>query len=347
LRRGGQEASVPGHDIVVVGASAGGVEALVKLVRGLPADLPATLFVVLHVPAHGTSVLPKILDRAGPLMAAHATEGDEICPGRVYVAPPDHHLLVQRGRVRVVRGPRENGHRPAIDPLFRTAARWYGRRAIGVVLSGTLDDGTAGLAAIKRRGGIAIVQHPDDALFTGMPGNALENVEIDHCAAASEIGAILAELARQPVSREGEAPASEDMQREVEIAEFDLDPIESDGHPGTISGFSCPECKGALWELRDGKLTRFRCRVGHAYSSETLLDEQAAGLETALWTAFRALEERAALARRLLDRAKAGGHNYAVTRFAEQARDAEERAAVVRQALLNGERVGKEEAPAV
>jgi two-component system, chemotaxis family, protein-glutamate methylesterase/glutaminase len=338
---------VPGRDIVVAGASAGGVEALVELVRGLPDDFPAALFVVLHVPSHGTSVLPAILARAGPLAAAHANDGEEICPGRIYVAPPDHHLLLRRGRVRVVRGPRENGHRPAVDPLFRTAARWYGRRTVGVVLSGTLDDGTAGLAAIKRRGGIAIVQHPEDAHFTGMPDSALENVEVDHCRAASEIGAILGELVRQPVSVEGEAPMSEDMQREAEIAEFELDAIESDGHPGAVSGFTCPECNGALWELRDGNVLRFRCRVGHAYSSATLLDEQAATLETALWTAFRALEERAALARRLLERAKAGGHNYAVTRFAEQAREAEERAAVVHQALLNGGRVKEEDAPAV
>src|SRR5207244_2427388 len=167
---------MPGRDIIVVGASAGGVEALATLVRGLPADLPAAVFVVLHVPPHGTSVLPQILTRAGRLPAKHAVDGEAIQAGRIYVAPPDHHLLVKPGYVRVAHGPRENGHRPAVDALFRTAARTYGHRVAGVVLTGVLDDGTAGLIAVKLRGGAALVQHPDDALYDGMPRSALDNV---------------------------------------------------------------------------------------------------------------------------------------------------------------------------
>jgi len=174
-----------GHDIIVVGASAGGVDALTQLVRGLPADLPAAVFVVVHVPAHGPSVLPRILSRSGPLPATHPQDGQAIRTGRIYVAPPDYHLLVKNGYVRLTRGPRENKHRPSVDSLFRTAARTYGPRVVGVVLSGVLDDGTAGLAAIKLAGGIAAVQHPDDALYPGMPQSALNNVAVDHALPAA------------------------------------------------------------------------------------------------------------------------------------------------------------------
>ena len=175
-----------GHDMITIGASAGGVEALTELVRGLPVDLPASVFVSLHVPPHGTSMLPQILSRRGPLPAHHARDGEPIEPGRIYVAPPDLHLLIHQGVVRLSRGPRENGFRPAIDPLFRTAARWHGPRVVGVILSGTLDDGTAGLLAIKERGGFAVVQDPDDALFPGMPRNAMDVVHVDHVLPASE-----------------------------------------------------------------------------------------------------------------------------------------------------------------
>ena len=184
-----------GHDIVVVGASAGGVEALTRLVRTLPEDVPATLFVVLHLPADGKSHLPQILTRNGPLLASHPSDGEAIQQRRIYVAPPDHHLVVGRGYVRVIRGPKENGHRPAVDTLFRSAARAYGRRVVGVVLSGSLDDGTAGLQAVKLRNGVGVVQSPDEALFAGMPTSALENVQIDHCLGVAEIGSLLVRLA--------------------------------------------------------------------------------------------------------------------------------------------------------
>lgn len=175
-----------GHDIIVVGASAGGVEALSTLAAGLPADLPAAVFVVLHLPQHATSVLPQILDRAGSLPAAHPGDGEAIRTGRIYIAPPDRHMVIERGCVRLSRGPRENGHRPAIDTLFRSAARAYGDRTIGVILSGTLDDGTAGLAAVKSRHGLAVVQDPASAIYPGMPHSAIDNVAVDYVAPLGE-----------------------------------------------------------------------------------------------------------------------------------------------------------------
>ncbi len=194
---------MPGHDVIVVGASAGGVEALDRLVAALPDDLPASLFVVLHVPPTGRSALPDILRRHCRLPVAHAIDGEAVKPGQVYVAPPDQHLLVADGQVRLGRGARENGHRPAIDPLFRSAAREYGPRVVGVVLSGVLDDGTAGLAAVKAGGGVAIVQEPADAMYPAMPQHALENVAVDHVLAAGEIAAALDRLAREPARGPG------------------------------------------------------------------------------------------------------------------------------------------------
>jgi two-component system, chemotaxis family, protein-glutamate methylesterase/glutaminase len=191
---------MPGHDIVVVGASAGGVEALVDLARSVPPDLPAAMFVVLHVPSTGSSALPEILSRQGSLPAAHVKDGEPIELGRIYVAPPDHHLLLRTGHVHLARGPRENGHRPAVDPLFRSAAGEYATRVIGVVLSGALDDGTAGLVAVKGRGGLAVVQEPADALYPAMPGSAIEHVRVDHVLPAAAMGPLLARLTLEPAA---------------------------------------------------------------------------------------------------------------------------------------------------
>src|SRR5688572_11570392 len=205
------------HDIIVIGGSAGAVEALTRLVAGLPADLPAAVFIAIHTTPTTPSLLPKILSRAGPLPAAHPRDGDGIERGRIYIPPPDHHLLLDEDRVRIVRGPKENGHRPALDPMFRTAAVRYGRRVVGVVITGMLDDGTAGLLAIKQRGGIAVVQNPNEALFPGMPLSAIQNVDVDHVLHLNEIPPLLARLAGEPVT-EPPLPVPEDMMQEAEIA---------------------------------------------------------------------------------------------------------------------------------
>ncbi|HLH60070.1 MAG TPA: chemotaxis protein CheB [Ktedonobacteraceae bacterium] len=325
---------MPGHDIVVVGASAGGVEALIKLVSGFPADLPASVFIVLHIPAQSPSLLPGILSRSGPLQAAHPSEGEAIQQGRIYIAPPNLHMLLEAGYIHLVRGPKENRHRPAIDPLFRSAAAAYGPQVVGVILTGSLDDGAAGLLAIKRLGGVAIVQDPQEALYPGMPTSALQHVKVDHTLLLSEIGAVLARLAREPVIGEGNHLIPEDMELEVRMAEMDMDALNNGETVGTPSVFSCPECGGVLWEIKDGELTRYRCRVGHAFSTESIIAAQAERLEDALWAALKTLEESANLCRNLAQQARERDQNWLVQRFEARLREAEHRAELIRSVLF-------------
>lgn len=330
---------MPGHDIIVIGASAGGVEAVSTVARALPADLPAAVFVVVHFPPYARSVLPQILARVGALPAAHAEDGETIVPGRIYVAPPGRHLLIEDSRVRLVRGPRENGAIPAVDPLFRSAARWYRGRVVGVVLSGNLDDGAAGLIAIKHRDGVAVVQDPDEALYDGMPRSAVANAPVDHVVPLDQIAELLRQLAHTPAggaATMAEEHADERIEVEADISAMQtFEPAEED-HPGRVSGFTCPECHGALWEIDEEGLVRFRCRVGHGYTMDAMLAEQGRDVEAALWTAFRALRERAALCRRMAERMKGRGQHAIAARQHEEAAEAERRAALLRQVLLRG-----------
>lgn len=328
---------MPGHDIIVIGASAGGVEALVTLTRSLQRKLEAAVFVVLHIPAQSPSLLPEILSRAGPLKAVQATDDLKIEYGHIYVAPPDHHMLVERGKVCVVHGPKENRHRPAVDPLFRSAALAYGPRVIGAILTGSLDDGTAGLLAVKRRGGIAIVQDPDEALYPSMPMSALANVEVDYTLPLASIGPLLGQLADKRAKEEGGYPVSEDMEKETKQAEMDLAIMHNNTHVGAPSAFSCPECGGVLWEIQDGDLLRFRCRVGHAFSVESVLAEQSETLEEALWVALKTLQESVDLAQRLALQARTRGQEWLARRFDAKSQDAEQRATLIRRVLLENE----------
>lgn len=324
-----------GHDIIVVGASAGGVEALTKLVRDLPASLPAAIFIVLHLPTTAMSAMPQILHRAGVLKVAEPKDKQVIEYGYIYVAPPNYHLLVKRGYIRLSQGPKENSHRPAVDPLFRTAARAYGRRVVGVILSGTLDDGSAGLVAVKSRGGVAVVQHPEDALFSGMPQNAIQHVEnVDYVVPLSEIAGVLVQLAGEAVSGGQDEPVSEEIEMECDAAEFDMQIIGSDENPGVPSNLACPTCGGTLWEQNNGNLLRFRCRVGHAWSEDSLQAEQAEALEEALWTALRALEESASLSRRMAKRARERNQERMALNYETQAQETHERATLIRDVLL-------------
>jgi two-component system chemotaxis response regulator CheB len=321
------------RDIVVIGASAGGVEAVAALAGALPRDLAAAVFVVVHFPAHATSVLPRIISRRGGLRAEHAVDGAPIEPGCVYVAPPDRHLLVEHGHMRLVRGPRENNARPAIDPLFRSAARAYGARVIGVVLTGNLDDGTAGLMSIRSAGGLAVVQSPDDALYAGMPASAIANVDVQHVLPLPGIAALLAARVGEAVPDQEEGDVARKQADEVGISEMRRESIEAE-RAGAPSGFACPECNGVLWESADESLPRFRCRVGHAYSIESLLAGQGTALDAALWAAYRALEERAALTERMAERMRERGQSRLADRFAEQTTETRVRADLIRRVLL-------------
>lgn len=318
--------------VILVGASAGGVGALSELVRGLPADLPAAVFVVLHISPYGKSAMPAILSRAGVLPALHPRDEDPVQEGRIYVAPPDHHLILEDGRVRLSHGPSENAQRPAVDVLFRSGAQSYGRRAVAVVLTGNLDDGTAGLAVVKRHGGIAVVQAPADADYPSMPLSAIENVEVDHVAPLADIPRLLVDLVGQPVNEASPDTEGRDMKEEIELGD---DPEEE----GVPSDLTCPACGGSLRESRVETVVHFRCRTGHAYSPETLLAKQTDVVEEALWAAMRALEENAALARRMEKRMRQLRHNGPgpEERYSRRAREAEQHAEVLRKLLTKEE----------
>jgi two-component system chemotaxis response regulator CheB len=327
-----------GHDIIVIGASSGGIESLISIARGLPADLPASVFVVLHIPAQSKSSLPQILTQAGPLRAVHPENNEAIEPGRIYVAPPDCHLMIDDGHVRLVRGPRENHHRPAVDPLFRTAARFYGPRVVGVVLSGALDDGSAGLVAVKSRGGVAVVQDPAEALFPDMPRNAMEAAGADYCVAKTQIAPLLVRLASEKVALENSGLVTGTMKKETKIEAMDMSAIDDENRPGKPSVFGCPDCGGTLWELETNELLRFRCRVGHAFGSDGLLARQSEALDDALWAAFRALQENASLARRLAERSRQQKSEALAQTFDERAEIAAARSEVIRALLLSNEK---------
>jgi two-component system chemotaxis response regulator CheB len=323
------------RDVVVVGASAGGVEALRALVAGLPPDFPAAVLIVLHVPPTSRSALPQILDRAGHLPVRQAAPDDPVEPGHVLVAAPDHHLLVYDGRVTLSHGPRENGHRPAVDVLFRSAARALGPRVVGVVLSGTLDDGTAGLIAVRERGGVGVVQDPEDALHDAMPRSAVAHARPEHVLPLAELPDLLVKLVREEVDAGSAPPPTTLMRMETAVAELDAQAMSAADRPGDPAGLSCPECSGTLFRIEDGGLVRFRCRVGHAWSPESLVAQQAAAMESALWMALRALEERAALSRDMAARARDRGHPLAGRHFGEDHDDAVRAADLLRKLIAD------------
>jgi two-component system, chemotaxis family, protein-glutamate methylesterase/glutaminase len=324
---------VANRDIIVMGASAGGLAAFNRIIKQLPENLNAAVFIVWHVSPYSTSMLPDILSRSGKLEAKHPADGESIQKGRIYVAPPDRHLLLEAGRIRLAKGPKENRFRPAVDPLFRSAAYAYGARVVGVVLTGALDDGTAGLWAIKDRGGIAVVQDPAEAEQPSMPSSALNNVQIDYCLPISEIPPLLVTLTQQTVEEEG-PPVSKQLEIETKIA-LGADSAELDvTQLGKISEFTCPDCHGSLTKINNGRLQRFRCHTGHSFSNGSLLAEVTDSVEQALWNTIRAVEERIRLLKNLAQNASNLKQTELSSALSRELQQNEHRADVLRQIAM-------------
>ena len=277
--------------VVVVGASAGGMEALTGLVAQLPADFPAPVFIVNHMSAETTGeLLVRTLNKAGSVQCSHARDGEPFKRGHVYLAPSDQHLLLAKGKMLVTKGARENRYRPAIDPLFRSAAVAYGKGVIGIILTGYLDDGTSGMLAIKRCGGICIAQDPDDAAYPNMPRSVIRHVGTDYCLPLAQMGALLEKLAARKVGVSRKPPA--DLVIEAKIAQRVVSDLKSVETLGSQVPFNCPDCGGVLWQMKHGEFLRYRCHTGHAFSSAALLAQQSEKIEETLWVALRMFEER-------------------------------------------------------
>ena len=346
---------LPPRDVIVVGASAGGFDALKRLVAALPADLAAAVLVVLHLPPDPGTLLSVLLNGAGRLPARDAENGEPILPGTVYIAPPDRHLLVERGdgggsagRLRVERGPKINHSRPAADPLFLSAARALGPRVAGVILSGTMNDGSAGLWAVRRQGGLAIVQDPDEAAYPGMPRSALAAVG-EGAARVLPVAQIARLLARVAGPPESAAAAAVSVEREEGVGAMSSEPAEFDELPGIAranqdeqvrgersgipSVYSCPDCGGTLWQADAGTQVVFRCHVGHAYTAEILAREQRETLERSLWYAARTLTDRGVLLRQLAANARNTGNASSASHFEAEAVRADRHGDILRQMI--------------
>jgi two-component system, chemotaxis family, protein-glutamate methylesterase/glutaminase len=328
------EAQLASKDIIVVGGSAGGVEALKTLVTGLPGDLQAAVLVVIHIPPTSPGRLPDILQRHANVRVAWARDEEAIECGRVYIAPPDRHLVVDDGHLRLTRAPRENHTRPAIDPLFRSAALAYGPRVIGVVLSGRLDDGTAGLWAVKERGGTTVVQDPGDAAQPDMPRNALEHTDVDYIVPCAQLGALLGRLAAE-CAHDTVAPVSAALALEVKIA-MEANALRHGVMSlGPTTPYTCPDCHGVLVRVDQGGIPRFRCHTGHAYALDSLLSAMTDSVESTLWSALRSVEESIMLLREASVREQdvAGGIEGIDPRFEQKMHEAQARADLIREAV--------------
>ena len=332
------------RNIIVIGASAGGFEALKTIASGLPADLDASIFVVWHMAADVRGVMPHVLNRVGPIAAVEPYDHEEFRTNRIYVAPPDRHMLIEDGHIRVTRGPRENRFRPAVDPLFRSAALAYGGRVIGVVLSGGLDDGTAGLWSVKNRGGLAVVQDPRDAEVPSMPQNALREVEADHIVPVTMMAPLLVRLSQEEVPAVTEAAMIDENENEKTMIEVKIAAEDNAFQSGVmelgdLTPFTCPECHGVLSAIDDGKLRRYRCHTGHAFSADSLLATLTEKIEDSMWSAIRGVEESVMLLNHLGDHFAESNRTKVAAMYFRKANEASQRIESLRDAVLSHERL--------
>jgi len=324
------------RDVLAIGTSAGGVEALIFLAKRFPREFPAAVLVTIHLPSHSRSALDELLSNAGPLPAQFARNGDTPRKGRIYIAPPDRHLLLDGDRISLGEGPRENNARPSIDPMLRSTAICCGGRAIGVVLTGTLGDGASGLWAIRHGGGIAVVQDPKNAAFSEMPMTALNRAKPDHVVNLDEMPALFETLVHQPAGEPRPLPRSVGF--EVEIARSGRSSMDEMDSIGRRSVLACPDCGGVMWELDQEEVVRYRCHVGHSYTAELMSLALDDNLRRALASALRALEERVALARKLYRQAVDGRHRLLAEMWADKSREFEREMAVIRGSIRRMDR---------
>jgi two-component system, chemotaxis family, protein-glutamate methylesterase/glutaminase len=319
--------------VIVVGTSAGGVEALKALFSGLPADLDAIVLVVLHIAPTSPGYLPVAFGKAGPLPCVHPKQGQRLEKGHIYLAPPDHHMLVEaRGTIRLSRGPKENRSRPAVDPLFRSAALAFGAKVIGVILTGNLDDGTAGLLAVKQSGGTTVVQSPVDAEAPSMPLNAARHVKIDHQVSLSEMAPLLARLTKDRHKAE-QRVMPENLKIESQIAADDRAMLRSIERIGDPSIFTCPDCHGTLLRIRDESVLRFRCHTGHAFTAKSMLAALGETTEDTIWSAVRVLQEGALLLEHFAQHARDAGQKDEAKALEQEAQSKLQQAEQIRKSI--------------
>jgi len=328
--------------IIVIGASMGGFEALKKIVADLPSDFSSPIFIVWHMGPDVPGVLPIVLNRVNNISAAHAYDSEEIRSNRIYVAQPDHHLLIENGRVRVTHGPKENRFRPAVDPLFRSAAYSYTNRVIGVILSGALDDGSAGLWSVKHYGGIAIVQDPEDAEVSSMPENAMRQVKVDHCVPVSDIAALLVRLCKEPLTEKADVMKDDQTKKEIEIAAAENALEKGIMGFGELTPFTCPECHGVLSRLYNEKITRYRCHTGHAYSADSLMISLTERVEDSLYNALRGMDETILLFNHMGDHYAEANQPGLAALYFRKARQAADRSDLVRKAAMSHEQLNED-----
>jgi two-component system chemotaxis response regulator CheB len=322
--------SAKGHNIIVIGTSAGGLEALDALVGQLPTDLPSAIFIVQHMSPQNTGIaLLHRLAKYKAFRCSLAIDAEKFQAGRIYIAPPDYHLLVKKDCVLVTKGARENRYRPGIDPLFRSAAATHGSSVVGVLLTGVLDDGTAGLLAVKKCGGITIVQDPKEAAYPEMPQSAVNNVGVTHCAPISEIAGLIEKYANQ---RPGKSkPVPDSIRIEAGIAERVLSDVAEVSGLGDQVPYNCPNCGGVLWEMDADGMIRYRCHTGHSFTAKSLLTSQTERIEETLWVSLRMFEERKNLLNNL---AKGEGHGSIKEKYREQVTAAQVHIERIRAMLL-------------